>query len=348
MMTQQIYKYELSNFDKIIYDGFNFNLPEDTLKLITTLSSQVGSPSYVKTPVFRKRDQSIKSNAFKSNDNHLHTVNSNNGTNDGYNMIPSKNRKKNKNVEITNDAEWENLRSFHVTKIEEKDGIEGDISTIRSHLNKISEKNYNDTRDKILNILDCLVEIGTNNSDMLSVCSSIFDMASNNRFYSKLYAELFVELLNKYEGMKTVFQNSFDSFLELFSNIQYVDADVNYDQFCLNNKNNEKRKALSAFFINLMEHDVISKDNILDIIVKLLKQIFEFIDDKEKNKKNEVDEITENIAILCTKEMMELETVVLNDETLLENIRILANSKSKKYPNLSNKSIFKFMDMIEM
>ena len=108
-MTQQIYKYELSNFDKIIYDGFNFNLPEETLKLITTLASEVGSPSYVKTPVFRKRDQSIKSNAFKSNDNHLHTVNLNNNTNDGFNMIPSKNRKKNKNVEITNDAEWENL-----------------------------------------------------------------------------------------------------------------------------------------------------------------------------------------------------------------------------------------------
>ena len=58
---------------------------------------------------------------------------------------------------------------------------------------------------------------------------------------------------------------------------------------------------------------------------------------KDKNKKNEVDKITENIAILCSKEMMELENVVLNDETLLENISKLANSKSKKYPNLSNK-----------
>ena len=347
-MTEQIYKYELSNFDKIIYEGFNFNLPEKTLTLIKSLSTEVGSPSYVKTPVFRKRDQSIKTNAFKTNDNHMNTVNLNNAQNDGFNIIPTKNRRKNKNVEITNDAEWENLRSFHVTKIDEKEGIEGDISTIRSHLNKISDKTYCDTRDKIINILDCLVEIGTESSDMINVCSSIFDIASNNRFYSKLYADLFVELLNKYEGMKVVFEHSLESFLELFNNIQYIDAEINYDQFCLNNKNNERRKALSAFFINLMKQEIISRDKILDIIVNLLKQIFEYIDDKEKNKKNEVDEITENIAILCTKEMMDLDIVVLNDETLLENIRILANSKSKKYPNLSNKSIFKFMDMIEM
>ena len=40
-----------------------------------------------------------------------------------------------------------------------------------------------------------------------------------------------------------------------------------------------------------MEHNVISKDNILDIIVKLLKQIFEFIVDKEKNKKNHSDNV---------------------------------------------------------
>lgn len=70
----------------------------------------------------------------------------------------------------------------------------------------------------------------------------------------------------------------------------------------------------------------------------------------QDNKKNEVDELTENIAILYKKELFngEVEYELIDDMSISEIIEKLAHSKSKNYLSLSNKSIFKFMDLIEM
>ena len=70
----------------------------------------------------------------------------------------------------------------------------------------------------------------------------------------------------------------------------------------------------------------------------------------QDNKKNEVDELTENIAILYKKELFsgEIDYELIDGMTISEIIENLAHSKSKNYLSLSNKSIFKFMDLIEM
>ena len=69
---------------------------------------------------------------------------------------------------------------------------------------------------------------------------------------------------------------------------------------------------------------------------------------KQDNKKNEVDEMSENIAILYNKELFNGCDQKIDDKNFMETITIFAHSKVKSYASLSNKSIFKFMDMIEM
>jgi hypothetical protein len=72
------------------------------------------------------------------------------------------------------------------------------------------------------------------------------------------------------------------------------------------------------------------------------------------DKKNEVDELTENIAILYHKDIynsndkLYIDELKINGITILETITLLAKSKSKDYKSLSNKAIFKFMDLIDM
>jgi hypothetical protein len=67
-----------------------------------------------------------------------------------------------------------------------------------------------------------------------------------------------------------------------------------------------------------------------------------------------VDELTENIAIIYNKEMFQKNSnnssnkYTIDNQTIPEIITELANSKAKKLPSLSNKSIFKFMDIVEM
>jgi hypothetical protein len=136
----------------------------------------------------------------------------------------------------------------------------------------------------------------------------------------------------------------------LFANIEYIDANVNYDKFCENNKKNEKRRSLAAFYVNLMTNGVVSKVQLMTITRDLLAQIYEFI--SIENKKNEVDELTETISILYKKEIYEDDEgddyEQINGYTINEIIERIAASKVKDYKSLTNKSLFKFMDLIEM
>jgi hypothetical protein len=146
--------------------------------------------------------------------------------------------------------------------------------------------------------------------------------------------------------MNVIFQDNLNSFLEIFDNIDYCNADEDYDKFCKINKDNEKRKSLSSFFVNLTINGVITREKLVDLIHNLLNKVLIFIN--QDGKKNEVDEMIENIAILYNKEWHEICNFHINEESFMEIVNKLAHSKAKMYPSLSNKSRFKFMDMIEM
>ena len=326
-------RYTLDNINEILFQGFDYKMPEETLKIISELALQVGSPDYVKTPVFQKRENPMKSETSSSGGGNF-----------------KRNNKRNKNVEIVNDEDWEALRTFQTTKIEETVGFDADIVAIRALLNKLSDKNYIDIRNKIIEIIDRLFLENITSENMLRLSSTIFEIASTNRFYSKIYAELYSELTTKYEIMKTTFETNLENFTELFNTIEYIDPKVNYDKFCEINKTNEKRKSLAAFYLNLMCNGIIPKKTIMVITRNLLFQLYTFI--SEDDKKNEVDELTETVSILYKKE------IYTDDEgddyqqidgfTVYEIIEKIANSKVKDYKSLTNKSLFKFMDLIDM
>jgi hypothetical protein len=331
-MATKTMRYTLENINSILFDGFGYQLPEKTLEIISELSLQVGSPDYIKTPVFQKRENPMKVDTASKD------------------LGALKKNKRGKNNEIVNEESWDSIRTFQTTKIEEKSGIDGQIDIIRIHLNKMSDKNYIDMRNKIIEIIDKLALESFTAEDMSRFSSAIFDIASNNRFYSKMYADLYSDLSSKYEMMMSVFETNFNKFIDLFNNIEYVDPKDNYDKFCEINKTNEKRKALATFYLNLMNNNIIRKVKIMEITRNLLAQIYSFI--LVDNKKNEVDELTETVAILYKKEMYEDddgdEYNQIEGYTISEIIEKIANSKVKDYKSLTNKSLFKFMDLIDM
>jgi hypothetical protein len=257
-------------------------------------------------------------------------------------------RRGNKSMEVVNDDDWETIRTFQTTKIEQKVGIDAQIDLLRSHLNKMSDKNYNDVKNKIIDVIENIMKEIIDNDEMTKLGTVIFEIASTNRFYSKMYADLYSDLINNFQIMEDVFQENFNNFMNLFDNIEYVEPNVDYNKFCKINKDNEKRKSLAAFFINLMNNNIISKDKIINIIRNLMSKIYTYIN--QDNKKNEVDELTENIAILYKKDLFNgsISYELIDNMSISEIIEKLAHSKSKNYLSLSNKSIFKFMDLIEM
>ena len=325
-------KYTLNDFNNIMLNGFDYKLPEHTLKIISSLASEVGSPGYVKTPNFQKKEIKIIDNGTTLNSEIKNSMS---------NMKRKKSGKH--NVETVDNETWESMKSFQTSKIEQTQGINAQIVIIRSHLNKLTDKNYLDIRLKIFEIIDNIPK-----EEIVNVSLIIFEIASTNRFYSKLYADMYSELIDNYKIMKEVVNESLNKFLSLFNDIQYVDPSVDYDKFCEINKINEKRKSLATFFLNLTINNVIPKQKIVQIMGILLEQMNNLI--LQENKKNEVDELSENIRILFKKEYYEDECndYLIDGNTIIQIVNKIANSKVKDYKSLTSKTIFKFMDMVEI
>jgi hypothetical protein len=214
----------------------------------------------------------------------------------------------------------------------------------------MSDANCNEMKRKIVDLVD---EIYTseNEDTMNKVSSILFDIASTNLYFSKIYADLYADLINRFPSMRTVFEKSIHDYIELFDVIEFVDPAKDYDEFCRINKNNEKRKALSSFFVNLMKQNIIEKNTIIGLLRNLTAQLYNYI--SQENKKNEVDELTENIAILYEKQLFEgmddddFDYEEIDGYTIPEIIEKIANSKTKNYNSLTNKAVFKFMDLLE-
>jgi len=340
-MTTKTLRYTLEDFENITFGGFEYTIPDKVLETISQLAMHVGSPDYIRTPIFPKRENPMKasSQSTDSNTQSLSSIKDNN-----------KKRRGNKSMEIINDEDWDAIRNFQTTKIETKSGIDADLDSIRSLVNKLTDKNYGEMSYKIIEIIEKI--IGENQEAKLdNISSNIFDMASSNRYYSKIYAQLYSELSNRFQFIRIAYINNLNRFTELFDTIEYVDPNQNYDKFCEINKINEKRKSLASFYLNLMNFGIISQVEIMNITRNLLAKIYEFI--SLDNKKNEVDELTETISILYKKELYEdndsgEDYEQIEGYTIYEIVEKIAKSKVKDYKSLTNKSLFKFMDLIDM
>lgn len=328
-------QYNITDYEKITNAGFICNLSQETLDIISKLSEQVGAPTYIKTPIFLKKESrdiggigGISGGA--------------NGGNNGFKKM------KNKPSEITDD-DWEAIRAFQTTQKHVSEGIEKNVETIRGYLNKITDANEEAMTKDIKTEISQLIEHDTSNENMTKIGHSIFNIASSNSFYSGLYARLFKTLMNEYDIFKKIFEDNFKEFMNLFDSIEFVDPKKNYDKFCEYTKTNDKRRAMSLFVVNLMINRIIDEGEIIEIISQLQALILSYLRKSEKS--NEVEELTENLFIIVTKSKSYLNNGETKDawEVIIKNIEFITmlKPKMKEYPSITNKTIFKHMDIFE-
>jgi hypothetical protein len=201
------------------------------------------------------------------------------------------------------------------------------------------------------------------------VASSIFNTASSNAFYSEIYARLFHDLMSKetepgheqYAVFRGIFEKNLASFMSLFETIEYCDPKKNYDKFCDINKANEKRKAMSLFIVNLMKIGIVEKTQVLG----LMRQIQElmYTNMRQEGKTNEVDELAENLFIMVKHSHMVFTAagrsgagaaagaldpeIAESFKSRVEQITEISKMKLKSKPSITNKTIFKHLDMLD-
>ena len=339
----------MNDYEEITNAGFICNLTQETLDIISKLSEQVGAPTYIKTPIFLKKESRVAGLGMGLGS--AISAGANSGMGMGMGMgIGNGNGgfKKNKNraSEIT-DEDWETIRQFQTTTKHISEGIQKNMENIRGYLNKMSEATFDKMANEIKMEISKLIEHETTEENMMKIGHSIFSIASSNSFYSELYAKLFKILMEEYEMFKKIFEDNYKVFMNLFDNIEYADPKKNYDKFCEYTKTNDNRRAMSLFIVNLMKNKVIDKSEILEIIKNLQKLIIKYITKPDKT--NEVEELNENLYIIVTNTASEIKFGTDDGtENIVKDIEFISilKPKMKEYPSITNKTIFKHMDII--
>ena len=258
------------------------------------------------------------------------------------NYVKTPNFKKRRNN--YGDENWDSIRSFTTTKITEASSREEEIILeIKKILNKMTQTTFEDNCMALIELMDTNEPI-LNEINMKKISNIIFTTGINNSLMGDVFAELYKVLMNKYEIMIDVFDENLKSFMKVFDSIEYVSPDEDYDRFCEINKINDRRSKLSSFFVSLMKIEVIGPETIVDVVLNLQNMIINMY--KNKENRNKIDEICENMFILITKGK---EQMTASDSfTLIEkNVIDFSKINKKEYPGMSNKSIFKNMDILD-
>jgi hypothetical protein len=342
--TTPIIKFIPTDFERIKNNGFSFPLSPETISIIQALADQVGAPEYIKTPQFEKRDIYDKKEQVRTGDRDRDRTR----------------RGIKKAYEFADDACWESVRNFKATLIVKKEGMAAVIDQIRKHLNKMTAKTYDTLRDNIIKEIAGITEGVLENQHTLDyvedqefiteinkIGEALFTIASGNSFYSTMYARLYKELMAQFAFMKTIFETNFQKFNTLFQDFTYCDPNKDYDQFCQNNKVNEKRRALSLFYINLMKEKLIEAKEIDQILGQLQTNLLKAITEPEQ--KNIVDEMAEVIYIIIVNGHEKLKDWNEDKwEVIEEFVKTVADYKANSFPSITNKTIFKFMDILDV
>ena len=337
-MSSLMQKFNLQQTNAVIFAGFHYIIPDDTINAFNFLTAQIGSNAFINSNIYQKKEKEPEKEDLDQG------------------FKPDKRKKRgNKGMEVCGE-DWDNIRSFQATKIEQKSGLDAIIDKLKLAMSKLTKDKYMLIKDQIVDILNEIIEVEPD-LDVLTerIGNIMFDIVLSNKTLLKLYADLLADLLGTYVWLRQSLDNRFIKYLDLFKDMKYYDPDKNYDQFCDMNVINEKRKLTSQIFVYLSLNGLIPRLSIYELLVSLLRTMSEYIN--QPDKKFEVDEIAENMAILFNKDIIKAvedaddydeDLYIINGLTIIELITVFAKSKAKDYKSLSNKSIFKCMDLVEM
>ena len=228
--------------------------------------------------------------------------------------------------------------SFKITTFENKED-ENMINQdrIRGLLNKLTDNNYTEiSQEIILNIRHFV--FSKNQIILLSIGCAIFNISSENKFWVKLYAKLFHELIDNFPVMRDICIDNFNNFMSIFNNVEVCNEE-DYDKFCKVNKNNSKRRSLTLFYTYLYKLDLLTNNDIFTLFDKLFEKMF-----LNEHTNELYEEIFENISIIINSLGEKLSSSNEWDSVSQKLIDIyeLLNKNNK-----SKKIIFKLLDIFD-
>ena len=208
-----------------------------------------------------------------------------------------------------------------------------EIAQIIKLLNKMSEQNYDKLKVEMFELVKSIESI----EDIHKITNTIFNIASTNVFYSKIFSKLYTDLIPLNKEFFFVFQTHYDNYLTELNKIEYISSTTDYDKFCDYNKEIDKMDSMLSFFINLMKNNICSVDNIANLCISLQKKLNTGIEIKEQQEHNEK---LLNAIYIIVKESIDYLIFNTQMEVINNNIEYITN-----HPKISPKIRFKCMDI---
>jgi len=314
--------YTIADFKNLIFNGINMKLDDSIKTILRDLSSKLTT---------NDNEDVNYQNVKRRNEEPI--------IKKGYN-----------NKQHDCNADWGEMRNFKTTIIEKKQGIEKKINEIRIALNKFSVKSKEEQTTTIVNLIDGVVneENTENDENMNKIIGFIFNIASSNAFFSEIYAELYMKLVNKYSIFGSKITDLVENYKKSYNEIKPVDPNDDYDGYCGYVKLNDNRKAMTTFMCYLTKYNVLDGGTLLsitDYIVDLLPVMAE-----RDDAISVVDEYSDNLYILITTVYELFENNINFNKVTVEKLRVISKfrkSGSARYKSISSRASFKIMDLLD-
>lgn len=255
-------------------------------------------------------------------------------------------------VDQTTKSNWTSLKPKYKSTIIDKTTVDGTdkwIQDIRVCINKMSLKNYENQMTAILELLEKCLSIQLDDekeANFKKVADFIFSVASSNIFFASIYASLFKVLMGKYAIFNELLRDYLNSYVNSVTKLKYVDPDVNYDEYCVYNKENDMRKANAVFIIQLVKQNALPVMRVLNIITAFQDLTTQYIE--EDNRVHEVEEIADILFLFLKggKDIFEeCQADFIWKFVILPNIEKVLKFKKGDKTSLSTRAIFKYMDI---
>jgi len=239
---------------------------------------------------------------------------------------------------------WENKIPFKTTEIVKKEGIDKLFTDIKGALNKLSIKNYDTIEPIVFGHIENIYQHPDFDSEIVvpKIASLIFDFACINKTHSELYAKLYRILTDQRPDFSAPVVVLKTTYLSSFDNIVYVDPDSDYDRYCEITKENDRRKSISVFLVNLMNNQLISEDSIIEVITQITQKVVDASD--VVGQMHCVEELTEVLYVYVKSAFGYLKEHA-GWNIIGTHIYQYAAYKAKEHAGLSSRIIFKYMDM---
>jgi len=340
--------YVQSDFEKIIYDGVHYTIPEYILHKVMELENRMKQKVAAMAQIYEVR---------------THRGNRNGGKQRSFPPTQSATDEANKAWSRSEDPfSFVSKSSVDLSKRRESDaeGEPGEdkkpelnpqtkVKEIMIALNKISKTNY---EVQLQEVRSCLQELVANmDMDFCSkVVRDIYAVCIRNMPMGDRVADLYATIVTEGGDISTLFQEILQEgiadYLASFGDIRYVDPEKDNDGFCEYTKKNTTRRCTTKFMLHMLNRGVIPLEIVTGWIDVWIGRMAEMLDNTVENRRNEFEEFTENLFLLLMDSSAEKGKANLT-VTSLERLQAFSSMSVKERPNLTSRSKFKIQDLVK-